>query len=218
MNQRTTKLATLGIMCAMAYMLMVVGRFSIFPAASFLKYDPKDIVIIIGGFIFGPLSAAIMSIVVSFVEMITVSTTGPIGLIMNVLSTCTFACTAALIYKKKQTMAGALVGLLCGVAAMTATMLLWNFFITPIYMGVPREAVANMLLPVFLPFNLIKGGLNTAVALLLYKPIVTALRAAKLLPESADGKKGKVNLGVLLAALLLIATWVLIILVLNGVI
>jgi len=218
MNQRTTKLATLGIMCAMAYMVMAVGRFSIFPSAPFLNYDPKDIIIIIGGFIFGPLSAAMMSIVVSLVEMVTVSDTGPIGLIMNVLSTCTFACTAALIYKKKQTMAGALVGLLCGVAAMTATMLLWNFFITPIYMGVPREAVTNMLLPVFLPFNLIKGGLNAAVTLLLYKPIVTALRASKLLPESTSEKKGKINLGVLLAALLIIVTCILVILVFNGVI
>ena len=65
-------------------------------------------------------------------------------------------------------------------------MMLCNYIITPIYTGLPRETVAGMLLPVFLPFNLIKYGINTAVTLILYKPIVTALRKAHLLPEEGD--------------------------------
>lgn len=32
-------------------------------------------------------------------------------------------------------------------------------------------AVAELLLPVFLPFNLLKGSLNTALTLLIYKPV-----------------------------------------------
>ena len=51
-------------------------------------------------------------------------------------------------------------------------------------MGYPRDAVADMLLPVFLPFNLLKGGLNAAFTMMLYKPVVSALRAARLVPES----------------------------------
>jgi riboflavin transporter FmnP len=62
---------------------------------------------------------------------------------------------------------------------MVPVMLLWNYFIAPIYMGYPREAVVELLIPVFLPFNLIKGGLNAAVTLLLYKPVLTAWRAAR---------------------------------------
>ena len=55
-------------------------------------------------------------------------------------------------------------------------MMFWNYWIAPIYMGYPREAIVKLLLPAFLPFNLIKGGLNAAIAMLLYKPVVTALR------------------------------------------
>ena len=43
--------------------------------------------------------------------MFTVSDTGPIGCIMNVLATCAFCCTAAFVYKKFHTRKGAVIGL-----------------------------------------------------------------------------------------------------------
>ena len=66
---------------------------------------------------------------------------------------------------------------------------------TPIYMGVPREAVLDLFLPLLIPFNAIKAALNSAVVLLLYKGVVTALRKSKLIPqrESNDGENKKVN-------------------------
>ena len=70
-------------------------------------------------------------------------------------------------------------GLLCGWGCMVSMMMLWNWLIAPIYMGVPREEVGKLLLPAFLPFNLIKGGLNAAVTMLLYKPLAAALRRAR---------------------------------------
>ena len=148
MNTRTKKLTTIAMLAALAYAVMAVGRLPI-STVSFLQYDPKDIVIVIGGFIYGPLTSFLISAVVSLVEMFTVSDTGIIGFIMNVLSTCGFACTAAFIYKKKHNLAGALTGLITGCLVMAALMLLWNYLITPIYMGYPRELVTEMLLPVF---------------------------------------------------------------------
>ena len=58
---------------------------------------------------------------------------------------------------------------------MVLVMLLWNYLIAPIYMGYPREAVVELLIPAFLPFNLIKGGLNAAITMIIYKPVVKAL-------------------------------------------
>ena len=49
---------------------------------------------------------------------------------------------------------------------MICVMLLWNYLIALIYMGYPREAVVQLLLPAFLPFNLLKGGLNAAFTFL----------------------------------------------------
>lgn len=91
----------------MAFILTAVGRI---PVVLFLKYDPKDIVIAIGGFLFGPLAALSVSVVTSIVEMLTLSDTGVIGLVMNILSSASFACVAAAVYQKKRTMRGALAG------------------------------------------------------------------------------------------------------------
>ena len=214
------KLATLAMITCLAYVVMLVSK--LMPSVNdFLDFDFKDVVICIGGFVYGPAAAAAVSLVVAFIEMITISTTGPWGFLMNFLATASFCCTACFIYKKHHTMKGAVIGLILGVIALVCVMLLWNYLVTPIYQKVPREAIVDMLLPVFLPFNAVKGGMNLAATLLLYKPVVTALRRAKLIPESehaAPPVAGKKRLGVALVSLFVLATFVLLALVLAEVI
>ncbi len=125
---------------------------------------------------------------------------------MNIISSCAFACTAAFIYKKKHNLSGAMLGLFGGWGCQVMVMMLWNYLIAPIYMGYPREAIVQLLLPAFLPFNLIKGGLNTAITMLLYKPVVTALRRFHLNGPRPDSQKMQMNIGVLLTALFLMIT------------
>ena len=155
---------------------------------------------------------------VAVVEMFTVSDTGPIGCIMNILATVSFCCTASFVYKKMHTRKGAVIGLTLGVVAQVVVMLLWTYFLVPIYQGIPREQVATMLPTVFLPFNLVKGGLNMGLILVLYKPVVTALRKARLVPESQTIVQSKFNAGFLLFSLAVLATFVTIALVLMGII
>lgn len=178
MNSKTKKLTTIGMLCALAYAATLFGRV---PLVLFLKYDPKDIIIALGGLIFGPLTSFSVALIVSLVEMFTISENGILGFFMNVISSCSFACTSAFIYRKKRKISGAIVGLFCGWVCMVLVMLLWNYLITPIYMGYPREAVVELLIPAFLPFNLMKGGLNAVITMILYKPIVTALRRSHLI-------------------------------------
>ena len=211
-------LTSLAMLTAIAYVVMLLSK--MLPQVSgFLQLDLKDTIICIGGFVYGPLSAAIISIVVAVVEMFTYSDTGPIGCIMNVLATVSFCCTASFVYKKVHTKKGAVLGLALGVIALTAVMLLWNYLITPIYMNMDREeVVVPMLIPVFLPFNPVKGGLNMALTLVIYKPVVTALRKARLVPESHTPVQGKgLNAGFLLFSLALLATFVVLALVLMGI-
>ena len=208
------KLVLMAMLAAVAYLIMTVVRI---PVILFLKYEPKDVVITIGGFLLGPMASMIISAVVSLIEMVSVSDTGIIGCLMNFLSTCSFACTAALIYKKKHTLTGAIGSLVIGSATMISVMLLWNWLITPLYMGGTRESVAAMLLPVFLPFNALKAGLNSALVLVLYKPLTTALRKAGLLPQASQGK-GKAMLGVYLLGFGLLVTCILFLLAMQGVI
>ncbi len=186
MNGKTKRLTTIGMLCALAYGAAAVGRV---PLVLFLKYDPKDSVIAIGGWLYGPAASWFIALAVSFAEMCTISETGILGMIMNIVSSCSFACTAAFVYQKRRTPAGAAMGVLCGWLCMVPVMLLWNYWIAPIYMGYPREAVAALLLPAFLPFNLIKGGLNAAITLVLYKPVVTALKRARLIETERTGQQ-----------------------------
>ena len=163
-------------------------------------------------------AAAASALLVSLIEMVTASGTGFIGMLMNFLSTASFCCTAAFVYKYRRTQFGAVIGLTAGVVVMAVVMVLWNFLITPLYLTyITREQIIPMLPTVFLPFNLVKGGLNMAAALLLYKPVVAALRKASLVPPS-EHKKGKFSLGFLLFALFLLATFILLFLALLDVI
>ena len=207
------QMVMLALLASIAYLMVSLIRI---PVVMFLKYEPKDVIITIGGFLFGPMASFVVSLLVSLLEMVTISETGPIGALMNLLSTCCFACTASYIYKKNRTMAGAILALVIGTIFMTAAMLLWNWLITPLYMGTPREAVEVMLLPIFLPFNLLKAGLNSACILLLYKPVVNGLRRAGLLP--ATSVKSGSKIGVTVFAALLLVTCILFVLVLRGII
>ena len=214
MNTNTRKIAATGMLCALTYVVMAVGRV---PVVLFLKYDPSDIVVTLGGLIWGPMTTFTVSAVVAVIEMLTVSDTGILGCIMNVVQTVSFACTAALIYRRRRTLGGAVAGLLTGCAAMVAVMMLWNYFLTPLYMGYPREAVAALLLPAFLPFNLLKAGLNASVTFLLYKPVVTALRKSGFVPVGS-GQANSRPAGLLLAAAFVAVSCVLFILAWNDVI
>ncbi|MGE4275724.1 MAG: ECF transporter S component [Lawsonibacter sp.] len=208
-------ITSIAMLTGIAYIVMLLSK--LMPSVMFLDFDFKDVVICIGGFTFGPLFAAILSILVSFLEMITISATGPFGFLMNVLATCSFSCTASFLYKKFHTKKGAVLGLASGVACLVTVMLLWNYLFTPFYMGLPRDDIAAMLVPIFLPFNLAKGGMNMAATLLLYKPVVTAMRKAGLVPPSQSGQEKKWNAGFLLFSLVLLVTFVSFALVLAGV-
>jgi len=133
------------MLCALAYISVLVGRV---PIVLFLKYDPKDVVIVIGGLIYGPLTSFAVTVIVSVVQMVTISGTGIFGCMMNMISSCSFACTAA-----------------------------W-----------------------------------------IYKPVVTVLRRSDLIEWNHDSKKVQINIGVLLAALLIIITCILWILCFKNVI
>jgi len=203
----------IAMLAALAYLIVSYIRI---PVVLFLKYEPKDVIITVGGFLLGPMASFLISLVVSLVEMVYISDTGPIGALMNLLSTCSFACAASLVYKKCHKLRGAVLGLAAGSLGMIGAMLLWNWLITPLYMGVSREQVEGMLLPVFLPFNALKAGFNSALILALYKPLTSALRRTRLLPETS-APKGSPKPGLYLFALGLLATCVVLLLVLKGI-
>lgn len=216
-------LACMGMFAALAYVAVLLAE-PIPDVQGFLSYEPKDAIIVIAGFIFGPVSSAILSLLVSFIEMLTISNTGPWGFLMNTLASCAFTVPAAWIYSKKRSMSGAILGLGVGVVFMAVCMVVWNYIVTPYYMSMgtltdvaeKRKVVSSMLVSVFLPFNLIKGGINAGLSMLLYKPVVGALRRMGLAAPSG-GKKSRFSPSFTVFALLVLATFVLLFLVMLDV-
>ncbi len=189
------------IFCALAFVVSLVPM----PKVMFLTFDIKDTLIIMAGMLFGPSSALSISVAIPLLEMIFTSVTGPWGMLMNFLSSASFAVVGALIYKKKKTLSGAILGLLSAVLSQVAVMIVANLLITPIYMGASRETVIGLLLPLFLPFNLTKAVLNASLAMMLYKPISNILKRAHILSGIPDFKFTQKSMIIFLSSLALVA-------------
>ena len=173
----TRKLTTMGILAGLSVASVFLIRFPIFPNAPFLEYDPADIPILIVTFAYGPLAGLIVTAVASIIQGFTVSAhSGLYGVLMHIISTGSFALTAGIIYRVRYNRLGAGIALFCGVLVSAGVMAVANMIITPLFMGVPVEVVKTMLLPVIIPFNLIKAGINGIVTFWLYKPISNLIK------------------------------------------
>ena len=178
------KLCVAALFCALAVATTFVMHFKVM----FLTFDVKDAIIAIAGLLFGPLYSVVISLIVSLIEFISRGETGPWGLLMDFLSTALFSTVCALIYKYKKNIKGAIIGLILASVSMTAFMLLFNLFIVPLYTpNYTTASVAVMIPTLFLPFNLTKAILNSAIVLILYKPISRAMKATKVIPSSDSG-------------------------------
>ncbi|HHX72506.1 MAG TPA: ECF transporter S component [Clostridiales bacterium] len=165
----TRKVAYLGVMAALSIVLVLLIRIPLFPTADFLEYDPADIPILITTFVVGPGGGLLLTVVVSVIQGLTVSAkSGLYGILMHVIATGSYVLVAGLIYRRFPCRKGAGVALISGGLAMTAVMLGANLIITPLFTGWPVSAIQPMLLPVFMPFNLLKAFINAVPTFLLY--------------------------------------------------
>lgn len=193
-TERTKKLVMIAMFSALAYVTTVICKL-IPDVAGFLSLEIKDAVIVLCSLMFGPVSGLIIAVLVPLIESFTISTTVWYGLIMNILSSATFALVVGVLYKHKRTLKGAIIALVSGVFAVTSVMMLANLFITPLYLkymiGVPNASmgyVAEMIPTILLPFNLTKAVLNMALVLLFYKPFTRVLRKMGLMAGSKNEK------------------------------
>lgn len=176
MNSNLNKMVKIAVLSALAIVLMLLLRFPLIPSAPYMEYDPADIPVFIGGFMYGPVGGLIITFIVSFIQAVTVSaSSGWIGFVMHVIATGTFVLISSLIYKKIHTYKGAIIALIAGTISMTVIMVPANLIFTPMF-GVPVETVKAGIFTIIIPFNLLKAIINSVVTLLLYKPLSRILR------------------------------------------
>jgi riboflavin transporter FmnP len=73
---------------------------------------------------------------------------------------------------------------------MVAVNLLANLVVTPIYTGMPVSAVMALILPVLLPFNVIKAVFNSVLTLMIYKSISRVIKPRRREPACATRTEG----------------------------
>ena len=184
-----TKIAILG---ALARIVMFLEfPLPIFPV--FLKMDFSDLIVLLGALAMDPVAGILIEFVKCLIQLFGSSTAG-IGSLANFIVGSAYAGVTGWYYLKHKSKRGAVIGMLLGMAAMILAGALVNYFITiPLYgifMGWSEAMIVGMgtkitpliqdkftlILFTFIPFNLMKGGVITIIALPLYKKVSPLLK------------------------------------------
>ncbi|MDY2986916.1 MAG: ECF transporter S component [Peptoniphilus sp.] len=181
-------MSRIGMLSAVAFLLMFFEFPLTFIAPSFIKLDISDLPAMVGAFTMGPVAGVIISAVKNVLHIALKGTsTGGVGELSNFIIASVLTGTAGIIYKRDNTFKGAIVGMLFGTVLMTIAAIISNYFVIfPLYANfMPMEAIINagkavnanisslwdMMIYSLVPFNLIKGFLVSIVTMLIYKKI-----------------------------------------------
>lgn len=178
----TRQLVTMALMCAIGTLLSFI-EFPLLPGVTWLKFDASNMPAMVAGFAYGPAGGVAVGIVTAIIHGLLMADFT--SALMNILVVTCFVLPAALIYKKKRTYKFAIIGLVFSIIAGVIGSIIGNLLLTPSWLGVPFDAVVALIIPVLIPFNLLKGLLNSVITLIVYKSISNIITPKK------DQKKGR---------------------------
>ena len=194
-NNKTRKLIEIGMLGAIATVLMLFEFPIPFIAPPFYELDFSEVPVLVGAFALGPMAGASIELVKILINLLINGTaTAFVGEIGNYLLGCSFIIPAALIYKKRKTKKNALIAMVIGTIVMTVFGCFLNAYILlPTYataFGMPIDAIVGMgsainanindvmtfVIIAVAPFNIIKGIIVSVITLLIYKHISPILK------------------------------------------
>ena len=194
-NNKTRKLVEIGMLGAIATVLMLFEFPIPFIAPPFYELDFSEVPVLVGAFALGPMAGASIELVKILMNLLINGTaTAFVGEIGNYLLGCSFIIPAALIYKKRKTKKNALIAMVIGTIVMTVFGCFLNAYILlPTYataFGMPIDAIVGMgsainanindvmtfVIIAVAPFNIIKGIIVSVITLLIYKHISPILK------------------------------------------
>ncbi len=175
------QLVVMALMAAIAALFQFI-QIPIFPAAPFLQYDPSLVPAMIVGFAYGPAAGIVVGVVAAIIHGLIMGEW--VGALMNICATVFFILPAALIYKKKHSFSGAVIGLIVGVVFACLGCFVSNLTIGMAWYG-SYDVILPLMLPAVLPFNLLKACLNSVITIVVYKAI------SNLIVPKKDQVKGR---------------------------
>ena len=177
------------IFAALAGVLMFL-EIPLFFAPSFYKIDLSEIPVLICTFYLGPVAGVAAELVKIVVKLVLKGTsTAFVGDYANFMVGCSFVLPASILYHAKPGKKTALMGMVLGTLVMTVVGSAFNaFYLLPKFAalyGMPMEAIIGMgtkinpsitsvgtlVLFAVVPFNLLKGVVDSVLTFLLYKRI-----------------------------------------------
>ena len=181
MEQKTTfftakRIAILGVAIALSYLTTLLS-FPLFPGtpAFFLELDFSFAIMLLVGYILGPISALIIVVITNLLGMIG-SSGGFTGAVANTVTAVVFVVIPTLVYKKQKGLKWVIVILSACVLLQALVALPMNRFVTFYIFQIDNPAEFFTQTWVYiLVFNLIKGVLNGVIASLLYKRLKNLL-------------------------------------------
>ena len=195
-NIKTRNLAVTAMLAAVATVLMFLDFSIPVLIPSFVKMDVSELPALLASFSMGPLYGIVVCLIKNLFNLIFHGSTGGVGELCNFLLGAAFVGSAGLIYKIKKNRAGAVIGAIIGAVVMALASVPVNYFISyplysQLYGGIDniiaayqalRPSVNGLLecLIIFnLPFTLLKGIANAALAFLIYKPLSPILHGRR---------------------------------------
>ena len=192
---KTRKLVEIGMLGAIATVLMLFEFPIPFIAPPFYELDFSEVPVLVGAFALGPMAGATIELVKILINLLINGTaTAFVGEIGNYLLGCSFIIPAALIYKNRKTKKNALIAMIAGTIIMTVFGCILNAYVLlPTYaaaFGMPIDAIIGMgsainanindvmtfVIIAVAPFNIIKGIVVSVITLLIYKHISPILK------------------------------------------
>ena len=164
----TRKLVTMALFVALSLILSFI-EIPLFPAAPFLKYDASAVAAAFAAFGFGPASGIVVGVVSAAIHGLVMG--DPWGSLMTCIVVICWVLPIGLAHRVSQTRAAVLVGLVLGGVLSIVGAVAGNLAITPIYTGTDLAAVLAMVVPILLPFNILKAVINVILSFILYGPV-----------------------------------------------
>lgn len=196
-RSRTRTIAQIGMLGAVAGVLMNLEFPIPFLAPSFYQLDFSEVPVLIASFAMGPVAGVITELVKILVHLVTKGTiTAGVGDLANFIFGCTYVVPAGIIYRFRGTKSRthAVVGMAVGTVLTTITAAFVNAYVLlPAYgkafgmsmdafieMGAAVHSSVNSLLGfvamIIVPFNLFKYTVVSIIVFLIYKKIRLVLR------------------------------------------
>jgi riboflavin transporter FmnP len=139
-------------------------------AATFgITYDPANVPATLGGLGFGTGPGLVIGILSSVVHGIL--TADMVGTGMNIVAVVGFLVPPAMMCKNDKSSKRMALGLGIGCLTSVALIIPANIFVWPNFFHMPLDATIEAIVPIMLPFNLLKAVLNAVLSFLLYKSL-----------------------------------------------